>query len=83
MSLQSFLVLLLVGAIAGALADYFVGGLALGLAGAIIVGVIGAFIGSWLFAALGVNIAGGLISEIITAFVGALILLLLLRAIRR
>ena len=51
MDIQSLLVLLLVGAIAGWLAGTLVKGYGFGLIGNIVIGVIGAFIGAWLFAA--------------------------------
>jgi hypothetical protein len=41
------------------------------------------FIGGWLFGQLGISIGTGIISTIIVAFVGAVILLLVVGAIRR
>ena len=73
---------LLIGLIAGWLAGPVMRGGGYGVIGDMIVGVIGALIGGWLFGMLGIS-AGGLIGSIIMAFVGAVILILLLRAIRR
>lgn len=83
MTLQSLLVWIVIGAIAGLLANYVVKGSSLGLVGAIVVGIVGAFIGGWLFGVLGIAVGAGIVGEIITAFVGAVILLFLLRAVRR
>lgn len=82
MDATSLLVWIVVGAIAGLLADSVVKGIGVGLIGAILVGIIGALIGGWLFAALGVGIGLGILGEIIVAFVGAVILLLIIRAVR-
>jgi len=74
---------IVVGAIAGILADATIKGIQLGLLGKIAVGILGGFLGGWLFGLLGISILPGLIGQIIAAFVGAVILLLILRAIRR
>ena len=84
MDLQTLLIWLVIGAIAGILADAMVGGRRRGgLGTAILIGILGAFIGGWLFSALGIAIGGGLIGTIITAFIGAVVLLLLVRGLRR
>jgi len=82
MSLTALIWFLIIGLIAGWLAGQVMRGGGYGIVGDMIVGVIGAFIGGWLFGLLGIG-AGGLIGAIITAFVGAVVLLLILRAIRR
>ena len=80
MSVESIVILLIVGAIAGWAAGQIVRGHGFGLVGDIIVGIIGAFIGGWLLPRLGIHIGGGpLISQIISAFIGAIILLFILR----
>lgn len=82
MSLETFLVWLAVGLIAGWLASAVVGS-GFGVVGDIVVGIVGAFIGGWLFRALNVGSPfGGLAGTIFTAFIGAVVLLLLLRAVR-
>ena len=73
---------IVVGAIAGILADAVIKGIQLGLLGKIIVGILGAFLGGWLFGLFNLVIFPGLIGQIIAAFIGAVILLLILRAIR-
>jgi uncharacterized membrane protein YeaQ/YmgE (transglycosylase-associated protein family) len=83
MTLETFLLWLVVGAIAGFLASLVVGG-GFGLIGDIIVGVVGAFIGGWVFRAAGWSSPfGGLAGTIFVAFIGACILLLILRLIWR
>jgi len=83
MSLESVIIWIIIGAIAGLLADRVVKGVALSLGGAILVGIIGAFVGGWLLGQLGVFPGGGLVGTIVTAFIGAVVLLLLVRTIRR
>ncbi len=74
---------LIVGLVAGLLAGAVVGGIGYGLIGDIIVGIIGAVIGGWLFSTLGIHLPfGGLPATIAVAFVGAVVLLLLIRAIK-
>jgi uncharacterized membrane protein YeaQ/YmgE (transglycosylase-associated protein family) len=82
MTLEALIIWIIIGAIAGLLADRVVRGVSLGLGGAILVGIIGAFVGGWLLAQLGLFAGAGLIGSILTAFIGAVILLVLARAIR-
>ena len=83
MSAETILLWIVIGGIAGILADALVGGLRSGLIGAIVVGILGAIIGGWLFGALGINVGTGIVAEIIKAVIGAALLLLLLRGTRR
>jgi uncharacterized membrane protein YeaQ/YmgE (transglycosylase-associated protein family) len=74
-----FLMFILIGLIAGALAGRVVSGHGYGALGDIVVGIIGAFLGGWLFATLlGVG-GGGFFVSLFTAFIGAVILLWLIR----
>lgn len=83
MTLEYLLMWMVVGLIAGWLASALVGG-GYGLVGDIVVGVVGAFIGGWLFRAMGIGSPfGGLAGTIFVALIGAIVLLVLLRAIRR
>ncbi|MFN2121431.1 MAG: GlsB/YeaQ/YmgE family stress response membrane protein [Anaerolineales bacterium] len=83
MTLTSIVTWIIVGGIAGFLAQSIIGGIRMGCIGTVIVGVIGAFIGGWLFNQLDVSIgATGLVSDVITAFVGAAVLLLVIRIVR-
>ena len=83
MDLTTVVVWIIVGAIAGLLADRLVSSVSLGLGTAIIVGILGAFIGGWLFNVLGLSLGGGILGAIIVSFIGAVILLLIVGAIRR
>ncbi len=83
MTIETLLIWLLVGAVAGWLAGLIVKGYGLGLLGNIVVGIIGAFVGGWVFGQLGIASGQGIVGSIIGATVGAVIILLLLRLIRR
>ncbi len=82
---QSLLVLLVVGLIAGWLANKVVGGFGLGLIGSVVVGIIGAVIGTWLLGpgVLNVSVGAGLVALIIKATIGAIVLLLAVAIVRR
>ena len=82
MGLETFLLWIVIGLIAGWLASAVVGG-GFGLIGDIVVGVVGAFVGGFVFRALNISAPfGGLAGTIFVAFIGAVVLLLLLRLIR-
>ena len=74
---------IIVGLVAGVLASLIVGGVGYGIIGDIVIGVVGAFIGGFVFREAGWHAPfGGLAGTIFVAFIGALILLVLLHAIR-
>lgn len=81
MPVQSIIVWLIVGAIAGWLAGKVVRGGGFGLIGDIVVGIIGAVIAGYLFPYLGINLGTGFIRAVIDAFIGAVILLVILRLV--
>jgi uncharacterized membrane protein YeaQ/YmgE (transglycosylase-associated protein family) len=83
MSIESIIIFLIVGAIAGWLAGLVVKGRGFGLVGDIVIGIIGALIAGWLLPRLGIYIGAGIIGQIIEAFIGAVILLIILRLVRR
>src|SRR5262245_30013505 len=82
--MESLIVTLIVGAIAGWLAARVLKRTGFGLIGDIIVGVIGGYIGTWLWDVLHLPPIGGpvIVSAIITSTVGAIVLLVLLRLLR-
>jgi uncharacterized membrane protein YeaQ/YmgE (transglycosylase-associated protein family) len=83
MTLETFLLWIAIGLIAGWLASAVVGG-GYGVVGDIVVGVVGAFLGGLLFRAFGAAAPfGGLAGTIFVAFIGAVVLLLLLRIFSR
>jgi uncharacterized membrane protein YeaQ/YmgE (transglycosylase-associated protein family) len=83
MTLESLLIILIVGAIAGWLAGQIVRGAGFGLLWNIVIGLVGALIGSWLFPRLGIAIGGGIIAAIIYATLGAVILLAIVSLVQR
>ena len=83
MSLETILVWVIIGGIAGLLAQWLIRGVNLGCIGTVVVGIVGAFVGGWLFHQLGISIGSGIVNEIVTAFVGAAVLLLLMKILRR
>lgn len=83
MAVETILIWILVGAVAGWLAGLVVRGFGFGLVGNIIIGIIGAFLGGWLFGQFGIAIGVGIINAIFTAFIGAVVLLLIVRVIKR
>ena len=82
LGIESIIVFLIVGAIAGWLAGVIVKGFGFGLLGNIVVGIVGAFIAGWLFPRLGWGVGGGFLWAILHATIGAVILLVLLRIVR-
>ncbi|MBA4337830.1 GlsB/YeaQ/YmgE family stress response membrane protein [Hyphomonas sp.] len=83
MTLESLLIFLLIGAIAGWLAGVIVKGFGFGLVGNIVVGIVGAFIAGLLFPAIGFGLGGGILAAIVHATLGAVILLILIRVLKR
>ena len=83
MTLESLIILLIIGAVAGFLAGLIVKGYGFGLVGNIVVGIVGAVLGGWLLPQLGLFAGGDLLGQIITATVGAVILLFVIGLVRR
>jgi len=82
MSLESLIVWVIVGGIAGTIADWLVSGVRLGCLGTVVIGILGAFIGAWLLRLMNVSIGSGIINDIITASIGAIALLFAIRLLR-
>ncbi len=82
MGIESLLIMLLIGAVAGWLAGQIVTGYGFGLLGNIVVGIVGAFIAGLLLPRLGLGI-DGILGSIIFATIGAVILLFLIRVVKR
>lgn len=83
MGIESLLIWLIVGAIAGWAAGQIVRGFGFGLIGNIVVGIVGAFIAGWLLPKLGIHIGSGIVGAIIHAIIGAVILLVIIGLVRR
>lgn len=83
MGIESIVVWLIVGAIAGWLAGLIVKGAGFGLIGNIVIGIVGAAVAGWLLPQLGLRIGGGIIAAIINAAIGGIIILVVLSLIKR
>jgi uncharacterized membrane protein YeaQ/YmgE (transglycosylase-associated protein family) len=83
LGVESIIVLLIVGAIAGWAAGQIVRGYGFGLIGNIVVGIVGAFIGVWLLTRLGIVIGSGFIAATVNAIIGAVILLVIIGLFKR
>ncbi|HEX5691592.1 MAG TPA: GlsB/YeaQ/YmgE family stress response membrane protein [Roseiflexaceae bacterium] len=88
MGLVDFLLLILVGAICGAVAEMIVGFSPGGFLASVAIGFVGALIGTWLARQLDLPsifalTIGGYTIEIVWAILGAVILLLILSLTRR
>lgn len=79
MPIETILIWLFVGAVAGLLAGTVAKSGSYGLIGDIAVGLIGAFIGGWLLPRSGLHLGIGLVSVVFSATIGAIALLLVLR----
>jgi len=82
MDINSIVMVLIIGAIAGWLAGKLMKGRGFGIAGNIVVGIVGAVIGSYLFGLLGIS-AYGFIGSVVTATIGALVLLFAVNLIKK
>ena len=84
LSMDTLLIWILVGLVAGFLASHVMLGHGMGILTDVVVGIMGGLIGGFLATYFNVHIAivgHTIISEMIVAFVGALLLLLLLRVV--
>jgi uncharacterized membrane protein YeaQ/YmgE (transglycosylase-associated protein family) len=82
-SIETVLIWMAIGLVAGWAASAVVGG-GYGLAGDIVLGIVGAFLGGLIFRTLHIGTPfKGVASTIFVAFVGAVVLLLLMRLVRR
>jgi uncharacterized membrane protein YeaQ/YmgE (transglycosylase-associated protein family) len=83
MTVQSLLVFLVVGAVAGWLAGVLVKGAGFGLLGNIIMGIIGAFVAGWLFPTIGISLGTGIFAAILHSAIGAVLFLVVIRLLKR
>lgn len=80
-NLESVLIFLLIGLIAGWLAGVLFKGSGFGVLGDIVIGILGAQIGGWIFDRAGWS-AYGFGGAVLMAFVGAIVLLVLIKLVR-
>ena len=78
MTIEAFIIWLVIGAVAGWLAGQLVKGYGFGLIGNIVVGIVGAVLAGWLLPLAGFVLVGGVIAAIINAVIGAVILLVVI-----
>lgn len=83
MAEHSFLVWLIIGALAGWFAGLLVKGAGYGLFIDILIGVLGASLGGWVAHATGLSIGGGLVISLVVATIGAAVLLVVLRILKQ
>lgn len=81
-SMESILLTLAIGLLAGYLGSLIMKGKGLGLILNLVVGLVGALLGGWVFGLLGVG-GGGLLWQIISATIGAVILLWIISLVRK
>jgi uncharacterized membrane protein YeaQ/YmgE (transglycosylase-associated protein family) len=74
-----FLLFILIGLLAGAVAARFAGGHGYGIVGNTAVGILGAFVGGWFFATFGGVGGSGFFVSLFTAVIGAIALLWVVR----
>ena len=79
---ECLLIILLVGLIAGWLAEELVAGGGFGQIVDIAIGIVGAFIGSWILPRLGIHIGSGFVSMVVVATIGAVVPLIILGLFR-
>jgi len=78
---MNIFVLIIVGVVAGFLADKLVKN-TFGTVGDILIGIAGSFVGNWIFSLLGLQLSG-LLWDIISATAGAVVLLLIVNLFKR
>jgi uncharacterized membrane protein YeaQ/YmgE (transglycosylase-associated protein family) len=84
LDVQSLIVWLVIGAIAGWLAGQIMTGGGFGLIGNIVVGILGAVVAGWLFPYLGFNFIGNAwIAAIVNALIGAILVLFVIGLLKR
>ena len=83
MTLDQIVTWIVIGGFSGLIAGAAVKGIKVGLVGAVVVGILGAFIGGWLFGLLNISVGSGMVGEVFKSAIGAIVLLVVLRALRR
>jgi uncharacterized membrane protein YeaQ/YmgE (transglycosylase-associated protein family) len=83
MSSEELIVWVIVGAVAGLGLNTLMGGMRIGLGGAILIGIVGAMISGWAFDAFGIQLLSGLFGTIVEALIGSVVLLLIFGVFRR
>ncbi|MGY6645830.1 MAG: GlsB/YeaQ/YmgE family stress response membrane protein [Salinarimonas sp.] len=83
MGIESLVIFLIIGALAGWIAGSLVRGSGFGILGNMVLGILGAFAAGLILPQLGFTIGGGFLAALIHATLGAVILLVLVRLVKR
>ena len=83
MTIESIIIWIIVGAVAGIVLASFMGGMRMGLMGAMLIGIVGAMISGWAFSTFGFHFMSGIIGTISEALIGAVLVLLIFGVFRK
>jgi uncharacterized membrane protein YeaQ/YmgE (transglycosylase-associated protein family) len=83
MGIESLVIFLIIGALAGWIAGALVRGSGFGILGNMVLGILGAFAAGLILPQLGFTIGGGFFAALIHATIGAIILLVVVRLVKR
>lgn len=83
MGIESLVIFLIIGALAGWIAGSLVRGSGFGILGNMVLGILGAFAAGLILPQLGFTIGGGFLTALIHATLGAIILLVVVRLVKR
>ena len=83
MTIESLIIWVVVGAVTGIVLEIFIGGMRIGLMGAILIGIAGAIISGWAFNFFDFHYLTGIIGTIIEALIGAVLFLLIFGVFRK
>jgi uncharacterized membrane protein YeaQ/YmgE (transglycosylase-associated protein family) len=78
-----FLYIILVGLVAGWAAGKIMKGSGYGTLMDIVLGIVGAIVGGWIMRLLGFYTSGGLIPSILVAILGAVVVIVIVRALKK
>lgn len=83
MTIESLIIWVVVGAVTGIVLEIFIGGMRIGLMGAILIGIAGAIISGWAFNFFDFHYITGIIGTILEALIGAVLFLLIFGVFRK
>ena len=83
MTIESLIIWVVVGAVTGIVLEIFIGGMKIGLMGAILIGISGAIISGWAFVFFDFHYLTGIVGTVIEALIGAVLFLLIFGVFRR
>jgi uncharacterized membrane protein YeaQ/YmgE (transglycosylase-associated protein family) len=83
MTIESLIIWVVVGAVAGIVFEVFVGGMRIGLMGAILIGIAGSIISGWAFNFFDFHYLTGIVGTIIESLIGAVLFLLIFGVFRK